>query len=296
MRNSTPLPPARDNSIVPLITGSVSWILPSSVDQHGKAAVPGPFGAGKTVVKTRSRWSNADIVIFVGCGERGNELADAPRPSCCRIRWTGRSLMERTLLVANTPTCRWWRNRGPSMSASPWRSTHRDQGYGMVMLADSTRRWAEALREVLGRPARCCGGRTPAYLASRPLFTSAWGRVFERRRPARAALITLIGTVSPSRRRLLRAGDRAHQGDHPDLLGRFPRTGDARHYPAIDWVNNRSSHVGVAAGVVARTGGGGSSAGPRRCSLGTRNSRIVNLVGPGGARPQQRWGALRQRT
>ncbi len=128
-----------------------------SADKGGKAAVPGPFGAGKTVVQQQiARWSNADIVIYVGCGERGNELVDILEtfPELIDPN-TGRKLMERTLLVANTSNMPVVAREASVYIGVTLAEYFRDQGYDVVMVADSTSRWAEALREVAGRLGRC---------------------------------------------------------------------------------------------------------------------------------------------
>ncbi|NCC30324.1 MAG: V-type ATP synthase subunit A, partial [Gammaproteobacteria bacterium] len=143
----------RDDGISPLITGQrvIDTFFPQL--KGGKGAVPGPFGAGKTVVQQQiARWSNADIVIYVGCGERGNELVDVLE-SFPELDdpYTGRKLMERTLLVANTSNMPVVAREASVYVGITMAEYYRDMGYDVVMLADSTSRWAEALREVSGR-------------------------------------------------------------------------------------------------------------------------------------------------
>ncbi len=133
--------------------------------------MPGPFGAGKTVVQQQiARWSNADIVIYVGCGERGNELVDV-LDSFPKLQdpYSGRPLMERTLLVANTSNMPVVAREASIYVGITIAEYYRDMGYDVVLLADSTSRWAEALREVAGRLAQMpVEEGYPAYLASRP--------------------------------------------------------------------------------------------------------------------------------
>ncbi|HYN78397.1 MAG TPA: V-type ATP synthase subunit A, partial [Lamprocystis sp. (in: g-proteobacteria)] len=160
----------RDDGIAPLITGQ--RVIDSFFPQlkGGKGAVPGPFGAGKTVVQQQiARWSNADIVIYVGCGERGNELVDVLETfPQLDDPYSGRKLMERTLLVANTSNMPVVAREASVYVGLTMAEYYRDMGYDVVMLADSTSRWAEALREVSGRLGQMpVEEGYPAYLASR---------------------------------------------------------------------------------------------------------------------------------
>ncbi|MES9845991.1 MAG: V-type ATP synthase subunit A, partial [Candidatus Sedimenticola sp. 6PFRAG5] len=143
----------RDHGIAPLITGQRILDTFFPLLKGGKGAVPGPFGAGKTVVQQQiARWSNADIVIYVGCGERGNELVDILETfPTLQDPYSGRKLMERTLLVANTSNMPVVAREASVYVGMTMAEYYRDQGYDVVMLADSTSRWAEALREVSGR-------------------------------------------------------------------------------------------------------------------------------------------------
>ena len=143
----------RDHGIEPLITGQRILDTFFPLLKGGKGAVPGPFGAGKTMVQQQvARWSNADIVIYVGCGERGNELVDVLESFPQLVDpHTGRGMMERTLLVANTSNMPVVAREASIYVGMTMAEYFRDQGYDVVMLADSTSRWAEALREVAGR-------------------------------------------------------------------------------------------------------------------------------------------------
>ncbi|MCB1873291.1 MAG: V-type ATP synthase subunit A, partial [Gammaproteobacteria bacterium] len=261
----------------------------------GKAAVPGPFGAGKTVVQHQiARWSNADIVIFVGCGERGNELADVLETfPLLQDPLTGRSLMERTLLVANTSNMPVVAREASIYVGITMAEYYRDQGYDVVMLADSTSRWAEALREVSGRLGQMpVEDGYPAYLASRlaAVYERA-GRV--ETQAGESGSITLIGTVSPP------GGDfsepvTAHTKEIIQTFWALSKElADARHYPAIDWVNSFSSHIGVAAEWWhEKVGGKWEQRRAKALALLARDaelSRIVNLVGPEALSDAQRW-------
>ncbi|HKB55339.1 MAG TPA: V-type ATP synthase subunit A, partial [Ramlibacter sp.] len=144
---------SRDNAVEPLLTGQRILDTFFPLVKGGRAAVPGPFGAGKTMVQQQiARWADADIVIYVGCGERGNELVDILEsfPQLTDPN-TGRSLMERTLLVANTSNMPVVAREASIYVGATLAEYYRDQGYDVVMVADSTSRWAEALREVSGR-------------------------------------------------------------------------------------------------------------------------------------------------
>ena len=171
----------RDHEAAPLITGQRILDTFFPLLKGGKAAVPGPFGAGKTVVQQQiARWSNTEIVIYVGCGERGNELVEILEtfPKLTDPH-SGRLLMERTLLVANTSNMPVVAREASIYVGVTLAEYYRDQGYDVVMVADSTSRWAEALREVAGRLGQMpVEEGYPAYLASRlAAFYERAGRV-----------------------------------------------------------------------------------------------------------------------
>ena len=285
----------RDDGISPLITGQrvIDTFFPQL--KGGKGAVPGPFGAGKTVVQQQiARWSNADIVIYVGCGERGNELVDVletfPKLT---DPYTGRTLMERTLLVANTSNMPVVAREASVYVGITMAEYYRDMGYDVVMLADSTSRWAEALREVSGRLGQMpVEEGYPAYLASRlaAIYERA-GRV--ETYGAGSGSVTLIGAVSPP------GGDFSEPvtSHTKDIIETFwalsKELADARHYPSIDWVTSFSGHVHTAAQWWHKEV---SPEWERRrtfaLALLARDaelSRIVNLVGPEALSDAQRW-------
>jgi len=285
----------RDDGISPLITGQrvIDTFFPQL--KGGKGAVPGPFGAGKTVVQQQiARWSNADIVIYVGCGERGNELVDVLEtfPEL-DDPYTGRKLMERTLLVANTSNMPVVAREASIYVGMTMAEYYRDMGYDVVMLADSTSRWAEALREVSGRLGQMpVEEGYPAYLASRlaAVYERA-GRV--ETYGAGSGSVTLIGAVSPP------GGDFSEPvtSHTKDIIETFwalsKELADARHYPSIDWVTSFSAHVHTAAQwwheevdpEWERRRKSALALLARDAEL----SRIVNLVGPEALSDAQRW-------
>ncbi len=241
-----------------------------------------------------ARWSNADIVIYVGCGERGNELVDVLE-SFPKLDdpYSGRKLMERTLLVANTSNMPVVAREASVYVGMTMAEYYRDMGYDVVMLADSTSRWAEALREVAGRLGQMpVEEGYPAYLASRlaAVYERA-GRV--QTHGAGSGSVTLIGAVSPP------GGDFSEPvtSHTKDIIETFwalsKELADARHYPSIDWVTSFSSHVGTAAEWWSREidrnwekrRGQALALLARDAEL----SRIVNLVGPEALSDAQRW-------
>jgi V/A-type H+-transporting ATPase subunit A len=285
----------RDHGVEPLITGQRILDTFFPLLKGGKGAVPGPFGAGKTMVQQQvARWSNADIVIYVGCGERGNELVDVLE-SFPQLQdpHSGRGMMERTLLVANTSNMPVVAREASIYVGMTMAEYFRDQGYDVVMLADSTSRWAEALREVAGRLGHMpVEEGYPAYLGSRlaAVYERA-GRV-ETLDGARGS-VTLIGAVSPP------GGDFSEPvtSHTKEIIGTFwalsKELADARHYPSVDWVDSFSQDVPVAAGWWAQhISGAWSKRRTQALSLLGRDaelSRIVNLVGPEALSPAQRW-------
>jgi len=285
----------RDNAVAPLFTGQRILDTFFPMLKGGKAAVPGPFGAGKTVVQQQiARWSNADIVIFVGCGERGNELVDI-LDSFPQLTdpITERSLMERTLLVANTSNMPVVAREASIYIGVTIAEYYRDQGYDVVMVADSTSRWAEALREVAGRLGQMpVEEGYPAYLASRlAAFYERAGRVHTL--SDQTGSVSLIGAVSPP------GGDfsepvTSHTKEIVQTFwGLSKELADARHYPAVSWTESFSEHVAIAAqwwaeevdqrwyDERAETVG--------LLSQADELARIVNLVGPEALSSTQRW-------
>jgi len=285
----------RDHASIPLITGQRILDTFFPMAKGGKAAVPGPFGAGKTVVQQQiARWSNADIVIYVGCGERGNELVDILEtfPELIDPN-TGRSLMERTLLVANTSNMPVVAREASVYIGVTLAEYFRDQGYDVVMVADSTSRWAEALREVAGRLGQMpVEEGYPAYLASRlSAFYERAGRV--QTLSGESGSVTLIGAVSPP------GGDFSEPvtSHTKEIVQTFwalsKELADSRHYPSVDWNDSFSGYVATVSSWWDTHVGPGWK-GKRAEALGLlaqadELSRIVNLVGPEALSPVQRW-------
>jgi V/A-type H+-transporting ATPase subunit A len=285
----------RDDGISPLITGQrvIDTFFPQI--KGGKGAVPGPFGAGKTVVQQQvARWSNADIVIYVGCGERGNELVDVLETfPQLDDPYSGRKLMERTLLVANTSNMPVVAREASIYVGMTMAEYYRDMGYDVVMLADSTSRWAEALREVSGRLGQMpVEEGYPAYLASRlaAVYERA-GRV--ETYGSGSGSVTLIGAVSPP------GGDFSEPvtSHTKDIIETFwalsKELADARHYPSIDWVTSFSGHVHTAGQwwhkEIDRNWEKRRTQALALLARDAELSRIVNLVGPEALSSAQRW-------
>ncbi|MDZ7804272.1 V-type ATP synthase subunit A [Thiohalophilus sp.] len=285
----------RDNAVAPLFTGQRILDTFFPLLKGGKAAVPGPFGAGKTVVQQQiARWSNADIVIYVGCGERGNELVDI-LDSFPQLTdpYSGRSLMERTLLVANTSNMPVVAREASLYTGITIAEYYRDQGYDVVMVADSTSRWAEALREVAGRLGQMpVEEGYPAYLASRlASFYERAGRVMTLNEASGS--VSLIGAVSPP------GGDFSEPvtSHTKEIVQTFwalsKELADARHYPAVSWTESFSEYVGVAAEWwhehVNEQWYTERAQAVALLSQADELARIVNLVGPEALSAFQRW-------
>lgn len=285
----------REHGVAPLITGQRILDTFFPLLKGSKGAVPGPFGAGKTMLQQQiARWSNADIVIYVGCGERGNELVEVldSFPELTDPH-TGRSLMERTLLVANTSNMPVVAREASIYVGVTLGEYYRDQGYDVVIVADSTSRWAEALREIAGRLRQMpVEEGYPAYLASRlAAFYERAGRV--QTLGGEPGSVTLIGSVSPP------GGDFSEPvtSHTKEIVRTFwalsKELADARHYPAVSWMESFSDDIPVAARWWAEHIDKRWQA--RRAEAMTllnqaeELSRIVNLVGPEALADTQRW-------
>ncbi|MCP4389864.1 MAG: V-type ATP synthase subunit A [Gammaproteobacteria bacterium] len=286
---------SRANSGLPLITGQRILDTFFPMLKGGKAAVPGPFGAGKTIVQQQiARWANADIVLYVGCGERGNELVEILQtfPELTDPH-SGRSLMERTFLVANTSNMPVVAREASIYVGVTMAEYYRDQGYDVVMVADSTSRWAEALREVAGRLGQMpVEEGYPAYLASRlAAFYERAGTV--NTLAENHGSVSLIGAVSPP------GGDFSEPvtSHTKEIIRTFwalsKPLADARHYPAVSWLESFTDYSERAA--VWWSENVSPQWGLRRQqALGLlaeadELERIVNLVGPEALSSSQRW-------
>ena len=285
----------RDHAVAPLLTGQRILDTFYPLLKGGKAAIPGPFGAGKTMLQHQiSRWCNAQIVIFVGCGERGNELTDILESMpLLTDPHTGRPLMERTLLVANTSNMPVVAREASIYVGITLAEYFRDQGYDVVMVADSTSRWAEALREVAGRLGHMpVEEGYPAYLGSRlAAFYERAGRV--ETLSGDHGSVTLIGAISPP------GGDFSEPvtSHTKEIVQTFwalsKELADARHYPAIDWLESFSGYVGPAAKWwqenVDRNWEQARAQALALLVQSEELQRIVNLVGVEALSSEQRW-------
>ncbi len=285
----------RDHAVKPLITGQRILDTFYPLLKGGKAAIPGPFGAGKTMLQQQiARWCNAEIVIYVGCGERGNELTDVLEfmPEL-KDPHTGRPLMERTLLVANTSNMPVVAREASIYVGITLAEYFRDQGYDVVMVADSTSRWAEALREVAGRLGQMpVEEGYPAYLGSRlAAFYERAGRV--ETLSGDHGSVTLIGAVSPP------GGDFSEPvtSHTKEIIQTFwalsKELADARHYPSVDWLESFSGYVPSAAKWWAENVDPGWEAARAQAldllAASEELQRIVNLVGVEALSSEQRW-------
>lgn len=231
----------------PLITGQrvIDTLFP--IVKGGTACIPGPFGSGKTVTQHQlAKWANADIVVFVGCGERGNEMTDVllEFPEL-EDPYTGRPLMERTVLIANTSNMPVAAREASIYTGITIAEYFRDMGYDVTLQADSTSRWAEALREISGRLEEMPGEEGyPAYLASRlAAFYERAGVVSCLGKPERKGSITAIGSVSPPGGDLSEPVVQATLRVVKVFWALEDRLAYERHFPAINWLNSYSLYL-----------------------------------------------------
>ncbi|MDK7354871.1 V-type ATP synthase subunit A [Peptoniphilus harei] len=228
----------------PLITGQrvIDTFFP--ITKGGTAAIPGPFGSGKTVVQHQlAKWADAQIVVYVGCGERGNEMTDVLMefPELMDPT-TGESIMKRTVLIANTSNMPVAAREASIYTGITISEYFRDMGYSVAMMADSTSRWAEALREMSGRLEEMPGDEGyPAYLASRIAeFYERAGRVLVNGKEEREGALSVIGAVSPP------GGDISEPVTQNTLriVKIFWKLdydlSYQRHFPAINWIDSYS--------------------------------------------------------
>ena len=232
---------------VPLVTGQrvIDTFFP--IARGGVAAVPGPFGSGKTVIQHQlAKWAEADIVVYIGCGERGNEMTDVLNefPELKDPK-TGRSLMERTVLIANTSDMPFAAREASIYTGITIAEYFRDMGYSVALMADSTSRWAEALREMSGRLEEMPGEEGyPAYLGSRLAeFYERAGHVVSLGKEGREGSLSVIGAVSPP------GGDTSEPVSQATLRivkvfwGLDSNLAYKRHFPAINWLTSYSLYL-----------------------------------------------------
>jgi V/A-type H+-transporting ATPase subunit A len=232
---------------VPLLTGQRIYDTFFPVAKGGTAAIPGGFGTGKTVSQHQlAKWANSQIVVYVGCGERGNEMTEVldtfpelDDPT------TGEKLMERSTLIANTSNMPVAAREASIYTGVTIAEYYRDMGYDVALMADSTSRWAEALREISGRLEEMPGEEGyPAYLATRlSAFYERAGRVVTLGKEDRLGSVSLVGAVSPP------GGDLSEPVSQNTLrvVGSFwaldSSLADRRHFPAINWLRSYSLYL-----------------------------------------------------
>ena len=232
---------------MPLVTGQrvIDTFFP--IAKGGVAAVPGPFGSGKTVIQHRlAKWAEADIVVYIGCGERGNEMTDVLNefPELKDPK-TGQPLMQRTVLIANTSDMPVAAREASIYTGITIAEYFRDMGYSVALMADSTSRWAEALREMSGRLEEMPGEEGyPAYLGSRlAQFYERAGHVISLGKEGREGALSVIGAVSPP------GGDTSEPVSQATLRivkvfwGLDSELAYKRHFPAINWLNSYSLYL-----------------------------------------------------
>ncbi len=230
---------------VPLITGQRVLDTFFPIAKGGTACIPGPFGSGKTMTQhSLAKWSNAQVIVYVGCGERGNEMTQVLEEFPQLVDpWTGRPLMERTVLIANTSNMPVAAREASIYMGVTIAEYYRDQGYHVALMADSTSRWAEALREISGRLEEMPAEEGfPAYLPSRlAAFYERAGRGITL--SGEEGSVTLIGAVSPP------GGDFSEPvTQHTQRFTRVfwaldRELAHARHFPAINWLTSYSFYV-----------------------------------------------------
>jgi V/A-type H+/Na+-transporting ATPase subunit A len=279
----------------PLVTGQRVLDTFAPLAKGGTASMPGPFGAGKTVLQhALAKWCDADVIVYVGCGERGNEMADVldefPRLTDPA---SGRPLMERTVLIANTSNMPVAAREASIYSATTIAEYYRDQGYDVALMADSTSRWAEALREIAGRLEEMPAEEGfPAYLPSRiAAFYERAGRV--RTLGGVEGSVTMVGAVSPP------GGDftepvTQHTQRYTRAFWALDRSlANARHYPAINWQTSYSLYSASVASWWAKEASPDWE--PLRAQAAqileqaSRLDQLVRLVGDQALPDRQRW-------
>ena len=231
----------------PLVTGQrvVDTLFP--IAKGGVAAIPGPFGSGKTVTQHQlAKWAEADIVVYIGCGERGNEMTDVLNEFPELIDpHTGKSLMERTVLIANTSDMPVAAREASIYTGITIAEYFRDMGYSVALMADSTSRWAEALREMSGRLEEMPGEEGyPAYLGSRlAQFYERAGRVISLGSDGREGALSVIGAVSPPGGDISEPVSQATLRIVKVFWGLDSALAYKRHFPAINWLTSYSLYA-----------------------------------------------------
>jgi V/A-type H+-transporting ATPase subunit A len=273
---------------IPLVTGQRAQDTFFPVAKGGTSAMPGPFGSGKTVTQQQlAKWADADIIVYVGCGERGNEMTEVLKefPKLEDPK-TGKPLMDRTVLIANTSNMPVAAREACVYTGITIAEYFRDMGYDVALMADSTSRWAEAMREISGRLEEMPGEEGyPAYLASRlAQFYERAGRITTVGTEDKTSSVTVVGAVSPP------GGDLSEPVTQNTL--RISKVfwaldsslADKRHFPSIDWLQSYSLYVdSVEDWWKANTGSDWRETRDKAMALLQKESElqeIVQLVGP----------------
>ena len=258
---------------MPLITGQrvIDTMFP--IAKGGTAAVPGPFGSGKTVVQHQlAKWAEADIIVYIGCGERGNEMTDVLNefPEL-KDPTTGYSLMERTVLIANTSDMPVAAREASIYTGITIAEYFRDMGYSVALMGDSTSRWAEALREMSGRLEEMPGEEGyPAYLGSRlAQFYERAGRVIVNGSEPKEGSLSVIGAVSPPGGDISEPVSQATLRIVKVFWGLDSSLAYKRHFPAINWLSSYSLYLDDMKEWFDNAAGGDWSA---------RRGRMMNLL------------------
>lgn len=232
---------------MPLVTGQrvIDTLFP--IAKGGVASVPGPFGSGKTVVQHQlAKWADADLVVYIGCGERGNEMTDVLNefPELIDPK-TGKSLMERTVLIANTSDMPVAAREASIYTGITIAEYFRDMGFSVALMADSTSRWAEALREMSGRLEEMPGEEGyPAYLGSRlAQFYERAGRVITLGSDDKEGALSVIGAVSPPGGDISEPVSQATLRIVKVFWGLDANLAYKRHFPAINWLTSYSLYI-----------------------------------------------------
>jgi V/A-type H+-transporting ATPase subunit A len=273
---------------IPLVTGQRIQDTFFPVAKGGAAAIPGPFGSGKTVTQQQlAKWADADIIVYVGCGERGNEMTEVllEFPELEDPK-SGNPLMDRTVLIANTSNMPVAAREACVYTGITIAEYFRDQGFDVALMADSTSRWAEAMREISGRLEEMPGEEGyPAYLASRlAQFYERAGRVNTFGSESKVSSVSVVGAVSPP------GGDLSEPVTQNTLRickvfwALDASLADKRHFPSIDWLQSYSLYVdSVEAWWEANAGEGWRNTRDEAMVLLQKESElqeIVQLVGP----------------
>jgi len=236
-------------SDTPLLTGQRVLDALFPCVQGGTCAIPGAFGCGKTVIsQSLSKYSNSDCIVYVGCGERGNEMAEVlmefPELSV-EIKGKQESIMKRTTLVANTSNMPVAAREASIYTGITLAEYFRDMGYNVSMMADSTSRWAEALREISGRLAEMpADSGYPAYLGARlASFYERAGKVVCLGNPNRVGSVTIVGAVSPPGGDFSDPVTSATLGIVQVFWGLDKKLAQRKHFPSVNWLQSYSKYL-----------------------------------------------------